>query len=106
MKTYTVLWTYVGNHSDCPTVVEAESPEEAIEKISFYDPEACNFIVIEGVPVLETARSVTIPGDDGDILTSTRKKVRIDYQEEIIINEMERKKKSCGYASIGEKFLE
>ena len=73
-KTYTVVWTYVANHSDHPTIVRARSPEEAIKKVSFYNPDTVNFLVIEGLPVLETARNVEVM--DGVYL-----KRRVDYRD-------------------------
>jgi len=41
-KQYYVFWTFVGNYADNPTLVTAESIEEAIAKGYPYDPEARN----------------------------------------------------------------
>jgi hypothetical protein len=51
MTTYTVYWTYVGNFADQPVQVEADNPDDAIEKaFPFYadNKDKVRFMVFEG----------------------------------------------------------
>jgi len=83
MKTYTVLWTYVANYSDAPVVVNAKTPEQAIVKAFplYAENDEVNFIVIEGMPVLETSRKHYVK-DDSAPRGERKVQVKIDYERD------------------------